>query len=156
MRPSTKQQGVAAVEFGLLLPILVILAFGMSEYGRAMYEYNAIAKSTRDASRYLSAQAAGDLTAIAAAKCLVRFGNTTCTGTLLLSDLTPGMVQVQDAVSDSGGHALQPIVGPDGTTGAANLVTVQVVGYQFSPVVNYVVRAKITFSTISATMFQMS
>lgn len=154
MRSRTKQQGVAAVEFGLLVPVLVLLAFGVSEYGRAMYQYNAITKSTRDAARYLSTQAAGDATAIAAAKCLVVYGKMACTGTPLLTSLNTSQVQIQDAASSPGAYALQPIVGPNGTSGATNLVSVAVVGYQFAPLVNYVMTSTITFNTISATMFQ--
>lgn len=48
------QRGVAAVEFGILLIPLVLLAFGITEYGRAMYQYNALGKSVRSAARYLS------------------------------------------------------------------------------------------------------
>ena len=51
-----KQNGVALVEFALVLPLLLILTFITTEFGRALYQYNTIAKSLRDASRYLSAQ----------------------------------------------------------------------------------------------------
>ncbi len=50
------QRGVALVEFALILPLLIILSAITTEYGRALYEYNIVTKSVRDASRYLSIQ----------------------------------------------------------------------------------------------------
>ena len=74
-----KQNGVALVEFALILPLLLILTFITTEFGRALYQYNTIAKSLRDASRYLSTQdpsiATTDPAKITTAKNLVVFGN---------------------------------------------------------------------------------
>lgn len=50
------QTGVALIELALVLPLFVTLTFMVTEVGRAFYEYNTIAKSVRDAVRYLSAQ----------------------------------------------------------------------------------------------------
>lgn len=47
---------MAAVEFALVLPILLIAVFGITELGRAFYQYNALVKATRDAVRYLAQQ----------------------------------------------------------------------------------------------------
>ena len=58
-----KQRGVAAVELALILPLLLAICFAVTEFGRAIYTYNTLAKSTRDASRYLSTQASGNATA---------------------------------------------------------------------------------------------
>ncbi len=49
-----KQRGAAVVEFALvIIPLLMIVA-GIIEFGRAFWYYDALAKSTRDAARYVS------------------------------------------------------------------------------------------------------
>ncbi len=52
-----KQQGLAVIEFTLLLPFLLLLIFACTEFGRLMFQYNALNKTVRDASRYLTANA---------------------------------------------------------------------------------------------------
>jgi len=47
-------QGVAAVEFALLIFLLLILVAGIVEFGRAFWYYDALAKATRDGARFLS------------------------------------------------------------------------------------------------------
>jgi len=49
-----KQHGLAAIEFTLILPFLLLLIFSCAEFGRMLYQYNALNTSVRDASRYLS------------------------------------------------------------------------------------------------------
>ena len=68
-----KQKGAALVELALILPLLLLLTFITTEFGRAMFEYNAITKSTRDAVRYLSFQTPG--TQITEARNLMVYGN---------------------------------------------------------------------------------
>lgn len=153
MNLQNNQKGVAAVEFGLLLIPLVTLAFGITEFGRAMYQYNGIVKSERDAVRFLSQAAPGDATARVSAKCLVVYGNRTCSGNPLVAGLTVGHVTVRDSTTDAATHALQQVTGGGGATGVANLVSVEVSGYQFASLVTYVV-PNIAFNTISATMVQ--
>jgi len=46
--------GVAAVEFALLLFLLLILVAGIVEFGRAFWYYDALTKATRDGARFLS------------------------------------------------------------------------------------------------------
>lgn len=53
---SSKQRGVAAVEMAVVLLPLLILCFGITEVGRALYQYNGLVKATRGAARYLSRQ----------------------------------------------------------------------------------------------------
>ncbi|RTR38963.1 pilus assembly protein [Shewanella canadensis] len=52
-----KQKGVAAVEFTILLPILLLLVIATAEFGRAIYQYSNLTRIVRDAGRYLSATA---------------------------------------------------------------------------------------------------
>lgn len=141
MKHLTKQKGVAAVEFGLLLIPLVMLAFGITEFGRAMYQYNTIAKGARDAVRYISMKSPGG-TDDAVARCLVGYGNTDCKGDPLVSGFSE---TAKVAVKNS---LLQSIPGG----GMANLVTVEVTGFKFVSLVSFVV-PDITFGPIGATMF---
>ncbi len=48
------RRGIAAVEFAIVLPFLMLMLFGMIEIGRALYHYHAVTKSIRDATRYLT------------------------------------------------------------------------------------------------------
>jgi len=144
----SRQKGVAAVEMGIVLIPLVVLVFGITELGRAFYQYNTLAKGTRDAARFLSAQGPGDPNDVAIAQCMVVYGNGTCTG----SPLVPGLATSQVSVCDSTncpGNLAQP-------TGSEviNLVTVSVVGYAFTSVVPFVVPS-LTFNDISTTMRQV-
>lgn len=47
-------RGAAALEFGILLPFLVILLSGVVELGRSLWQHHALDKGVRDAARYLS------------------------------------------------------------------------------------------------------
>jgi Flp pilus assembly protein TadG len=147
MRSKNRQQGSLAVELALLLLALVPLTFGITEYGRAIYQYNAIAKGVRDGVRYLNQYAPGDPDRISKAKCLVVYGNAACTGVVLVTGLTEGMVTVRDSVSDTG-YKLQST-----GRGAVNLVQVEVAGYVFNSFATFMV-SNLTFAPISATMVQ--
>ena len=149
MNAYNHQKGVAAVELALLLIPLVTLVFGISEFGRAIYQYNTIAKGARDAVRSLSQTAPGDGAARTAARCLVVFGNKACSGAPLVDGMDVSLVTVRDSSTDAGTHSRQPITGG---TGVANLVSVEVSGFQFTSLVTYVV-PNLTFNTISVTMF---
>jgi Flp pilus assembly protein TadG len=136
-----KQKGVVAVEFGILLIPLVMLAFGITEFGRAMYQYNTIAKATRDATRYLSVKSSSDLAAKSAARCVVLYGKPATI--IVVNDkpkcdtnappLIAGFTDVSKVVVTN--KALQPIPGG----GVASLVTVDVTGYTFVSLVSFVV-----------------
>jgi len=149
MKRCMRQRGVAAVEMGILLLPLVVLTFGTTEYGRAVYQYNTLVKSSRDAARFLSGQGPGDPNDVITAQCLAVYGNTTCTGSTLLPGLTTSMVTVCDSVSCPTDHLNQ-------TTGSGviNLVTVSIAGYSFTSMVPFVA-PNITFNTISTTMRQI-
>lgn len=51
---ANRQAGVAAVEFAFVMIVLLLIGAGIVEFGRAFWYYDAIAKGTRDAARYLS------------------------------------------------------------------------------------------------------
>lgn len=144
-----KQRGMAAVELAILLIPLVLLAFGITEFGRAIYQYNTLTKATRDATRFLSGQGPGDPNDITAAQNLTVFGKKVNTGSPLVPNLTTAMVSVCDSISCAGTHQNQ-------TTGSGviNLVTVTVTGYPFTSLVPFVVPG-MTFGPISTTMRQV-
>lgn len=143
-----RQTGVALIEFALVLPFLLLLAFITTEYGRALYQYNTLAKSVRDAVRFLSTHDPDTMTA--QAKNLVVYGNVTNTGT----PLVPGVVtdQVKTPTWQLSGAA--PVI---------NTVTVAIRGcatseppcYKFVPFYSGafgLTLGEINFSDISATM----
>lgn len=165
---SLQQRGVASVELALLLIPLILLTFGTAEFGRAVYEYNTLAKATRDAARFLSAQGPGDPGDITTAQCLVVFGNADCKGSPLLPGLTAAMVSVCDSLTTSPGYPtgycpqanFQHQQYKPASGGAINLVTVTIHGYQFDFLVPYVtdllkISQQITFNDISTTMRQI-
>ena len=53
-RLGRQRDGIASVEFAIVLPILVLLLFGTIEFGRLLVDYQLVNKSARDAVRYLS------------------------------------------------------------------------------------------------------
>lgn len=136
-----QQHGVALVELAFILPFMILLSMIVIEFGRALYEYNTVTKSVRDAVRYLSQQAPN--TQCANAQNLVVYGTTTAGST----PLAPGLNTSE--VSCSWQTA--------GTFPLINTVTVTVTGYRFQSMVTGVFGTRltnggITFSNIAATM----
>ena len=146
-RTRPRQSGVAAVELGFLLIPLTLLVFGVSEYGRAIYTYNTITKSARDAARFLTSKTPGDATAHTEAKCLAVTGNANCSGPALAPGLTTGMVETCDAVLTCTGVPSTFSTG----SGTINTVHVGITGYPFTSVVEFVAPS-INFNNISVTM----
>ena len=135
-----RQRGVAAVEFGILIIPLTLMLFGLAEYGRAIYQYNTLVKSVRDATRYLSTLAPGKLNALGEnewdkARCIVRYGNTSCTGSApLVPDLTMDMVEICDATDWAKCATTHAVVD---SFGAVNIVTVKISNYEFKSLINF-------------------
>lgn len=143
----TKQKGTALVELALILPLLLLLTFITTEFGRAMFEYNAIAKSTRDAVRYLSFQTPG--TQVTQARNLIVYGNLGGTGTPLARGLTLANVPAASCCTWQ----------LTGTNPVINTVTVRVSNYTYHALFPSVfgiafgnAAGNFTFSTITATM----
>ena len=143
----TPQKGVALIELALILPLLLLLTFITTEFGRAMFEYNAITKSTRDAVRYLTFQTPG--TRITEARNLIVYGNPGGTGSPLVRGLTLANVPAATCCTWQ----------LTGTNPVINTVTVRVTSYTYHSLFASVfgvafgnASGNITFSTITATM----
>ncbi|MGL4318548.1 MAG: TadE/TadG family type IV pilus assembly protein [Pseudomonas sp.] len=51
------QRGLAMVEFAIALPLLLLLLFGIAEFGRMLFQYNSLLQASRDAGRYAASEA---------------------------------------------------------------------------------------------------
>jgi Flp pilus assembly protein TadG len=156
-----RQRGVAAVEFALLLIPMLILGFGIVEYGRAVYQYNTVVKSVRSAVRVLSQHNpddAGYAARITQAKCLAVYGNDSCSGKALAAGMTVSHIKVCDRNVSTACEDLTQADFKNVATGQGtiNLVLVRVSGYQFSFIGLPFVSAgsSITFGSVEATMRQ--
>lgn len=153
VHPKSRQRGVAAVEFGILVIPLLVMLLGLTEYGRAIYQYNTLAKAVRDATRLLTTVAPGN--GWSEATCLAVHGNFDCSGNVLVPGLTTSMVSICDASNCQGSHALVQT-----GLGAVNLVTVEIQGFQFQSLFNFELAGltmgapNITFGPIGNTMRQ--
>ena len=56
MTMSRDERGAAAVEFALVAPLLVLLIFGIAEFGRAYYVQTMVSGSAREAVRVMALQ----------------------------------------------------------------------------------------------------
>jgi len=141
------QRGVALVEFALILPLLLLLTLITTEFGRAIYQYNTLTKSVRDATRYLSMQLPE--TQVTQARNLAVYGNLEGTGDPLAYGLTTSHVPAPTWER----HETIPVV---------DTVTLRISGYTFRPLFasvlgfSFAQGGVITFSDISATMRSLS
>ena len=51
-RRRRRQEGAAVVEMTLLMPFLLLMSFGVAEFGNALHQQHVITKSVRDAARF--------------------------------------------------------------------------------------------------------
>jgi Flp pilus assembly protein TadG len=159
MKRQKTQYGVAAIEFAIVLIPMVFIVFGLSEFGRAIYQYNTVTKATRDAARYLTTQQAG--TKVAEAQCLVRYGDASCmtnssfTGPLLAPGLASATISICHSANCAANAPIPAINNENqGTDPVINMVTVSVGNYRFQSLVPFVTAnlATITFDNISTSM----
>lgn len=155
------QYGSAAVEFAILLMPLMLLAFGVTEFGRAIYHYNTLLKSVRASVRLLSYENPDSESYSALqdeARCLAVYGNIVCSGQPLAPDLTKSQVKICDrkswsACADASQGSYRNVSTGQGTM---QLVAVRIEGYVFSfiglPLV--MTGPTITFGPIEAVMRQ--
>ena len=135
-----RQQGTAMVEFALILPMLLILIFTVTELGRAFYQYNVLAKSVREAARYLSVRTAD--VDVDKAKNIIVYGKPSGGST----PVVPGL---------SLSNVPDPVRSTSGTFPAFTTVTVSATGSRLTPLAASVFGLgfnNIVFSPIRATM----
>ncbi len=51
-RPAAGLPGQAMMEFALVVPVFVLLMFGVMDFGKALYAYSFVSYAAREASRY--------------------------------------------------------------------------------------------------------
>jgi len=151
--PRRRQQGAAAVELALLTIPLVLMAIAAIEYSRVMYQYDVIAKATRDAVRVLTAFEPGtaDYPTTLAIQRVVKAKD--AGGNLIdrLQGLANANVQICDRVNSTACPGMQFANVATGS-GAIDLVRVQVSGYQFQPLFGGGILPTLTFGPVGTTM----
>jgi hypothetical protein len=159
MKSRARQRGLALIELGISIFLLIAITFGITEFGRAVYQYNPLAKAVRDATRVLSTRDPLDTAAKDQARCLAVYGKATltCATDTSLVPLVPGltlaMVNICDALTCPADHAFQ------GSAPVLSLVTVSIGGpnatpYTFVSIFSFFV-PDIQFGPISVTMKQV-
>lgn len=85
-RYALNDKGSTAVEFGLMLPVLLLLFSGLTEHGRAFFQANAVEKGLRAATLY-AARSDSPLSAADAqiAENILKTGTADGSGALLVS-----------------------------------------------------------------------
>lgn len=163
MPTTRKQKGVAVVEFALVLVPLVLIVFGITEFGRELYQYNSVVKAARDATRFLSTQAAGDSGQYDKASSLVLCGKQDCAATdqPVLQELADQLASGTASVKICDATVTAPTAdcpltysGVPTGSGAVNLVTVSIDGFRFRSLIPFAV-PDVPFTPISATMRQI-
>ena len=96
-----KQKGSSTVEFAMMVPILLLLIFMVSELGTMFYRLNAVTKSVQIAARYLSDISVNPNIALTPAqiKNLVCYGNIGGTGTQIVPDCITKLVVTPTSAS---------------------------------------------------------
>jgi len=155
------QKGVALVEFALILPLLLILTFITTEYARAMYEYNSLAKSVRNAARYLSTKGYGPTGCLTTklayhitATNIAVYGNPAASGQPLARGLSPSNISAGDICYATTTTSVPTI----------RTVTIRISGYTFQSLFTSVTGLRwgnftfgnINFEDIAATMRVMT
>ncbi|KRA87323.1 MULTISPECIES: TadE/TadG family type IV pilus assembly protein [Pseudomonas] len=127
---SQRQQGLALVEFTLVLPVLLLLMLAFGEFGRMLYQYNLLLQASRDADRFVASQAwnstlgmvALSSTLLTETKNVAVYGVPANTGTAVVSGLTTANVDVvavgTDHVRVTITYTFCPVIGGGNCTGS--------------------------------------
>ncbi|MNN55875.1 TadE-like protein [compost metagenome] len=125
-----RQQGLAMVEFTLVLPVLLLMLLAFGEFGRMFYQYNLLLQASRDADRFVASQAwnstlgavALSSTLLTQTKNVAVYGVPANTGTAVVSGLTTGNVVVAavgtDHVRVTITYTFCPVIGAGNCTGS--------------------------------------
>jgi Flp pilus assembly protein TadG len=105
---NNRQQGVAAIEAAIVLPVVLFVMLAVAEFGHAIQQYNQLTQAVRDGARYLANEAERgpgvvffDPAKTTAARNLVVYGTTgtTVDSTAVLTGLTIAGVTVTGTTS---------------------------------------------------------
>jgi len=95
IRTDKKQQGIAALEFAIVVPVMLFLMLATAEFGRVFYHYNTLTKAVQTGARYASKPllTTNELTNLDAGfkqriQNFVVFGNENGSGTAVLEGFT--------------------------------------------------------------------
>ncbi|RAI71748.1 pilus assembly protein [Pseudomonas fluorescens] len=125
-----RQQGLAMVEFTLVLPVLLLLLLAFGEFGRMLYQYNLLLQASRDADRFVASNAWNSTlgavalsgTLLTQTKNVAVYGVPANTGTAVVSGLTTGNVVVAavgtDHVRVTITYTFCPVIGAGNCTGS--------------------------------------
>ena len=125
-----RQQGLAMVEFTLVLPVLLLMMLAFGEFGRMLYQYNVLLQASRDADRFVAGQAWNSTlgmvslssTLLTQTKNVAVYGVPANTGTAVVSGLTTGNVVVAavgtDHVRVTITYTFCPVIGGGNCTGS--------------------------------------
>lgn len=97
--PGQSQRGTATVEFGLLLPVLILIVSGIIEFGVALYDKAVITNASREGAR---AGIVLRVPAVSPAEITTRVTN--YTGNTLLTLGAPSVVTVEFPVQANPAH----------------------------------------------------
>ncbi|CAH0219933.1 TadE/TadG family type IV pilus assembly protein [Pseudomonas mediterranea] len=124
------QQGVALVEFTLVLPLVLMLLLAFGEFGRMLYQYNVLLQASRDAGRFVAGQAwnstlggiALSNTLLTQTKNVAVYGVPAQVGSAVVSGLTTANVTVAavgtDHVRVTITYTFCPVIGAGNCTGS--------------------------------------
>ncbi|WP_022942111.1 TadE/TadG family type IV pilus assembly protein [Psychromonas hadalis] len=106
-----KQQGLAAIEMTLVLPVLLLLLFPVVEFSRLLYQYNALTKVVRNASRYIVSNT-GNIQMTANAFALYTYGDLNSSTPILpnLAATDFNISYVGEFVTVTASYPWQPII----------------------------------------------
>ncbi len=110
------ERGAAMVEFAIVLPILLLLVFGIIDFGRALYTLNNLTAAVREGARLASTQISPDPT----------------TG----GSMSAVSTAVTNYVVAFGGNSGPPTISETFSGAPPNMqsVTVRIVNYPFTPI----------------------
>ena len=113
-KPQNKQNGIAMVEFAVVLPFLLLTLAIVGEIGFVMYQQNILNKSVQSGGRFISVNSTSgtgfvDVTAqtIQNTRNIVVYGNAAGAGKPLIADLDPLEVDVTCTYGTRNGHCIK-------------------------------------------------
>jgi Flp pilus assembly protein TadG len=103
-----RERGIATVEMAIVLPVLLLVLFGVTEVGRAIVRYNTLTKAVQDGARYAASYALNGTTGMVnvdaqlqtAVRNVVVYGNAAGTGIATLANFRTSQVLLVDVGGD--------------------------------------------------------